>query len=514
TADIQQNATPLDTALTNATSDIQGIYGLGTNPNALTPDYTTAGIGTDAGNLGLVLGAIVNEDQLFCPSTPGGLVTALASDLTDTVFDGKAFGAPVSYCGSGTLPAIAGIADFQDALSGAFGSQLATRAFAFGCTGNILTTNGISASQLSGGISTINSAVISAAPTSVNSFAAGPSLGTNEDREGASATLLSNGSVLIVGGENDRGVARDDSLLYNGTAIAVGPVSNDHVFPGTVLFTNGSVIVAGGLSGAGGSQLTDIFNATGSSISAGPNLVASIGAGEGGAVLLPNGKVFLVDGADDGGPLASTEIYDGTSWTAGPNLSTQREFPMIALMPNGKVLIAGGQPFGTSPNSNDTADIYDPTTNTISTPTSTMIQARQEGTATILPNGKVLIAGGFQKVTGVATPLATTELFDPVTTSFAASGTATMNTARGGMTATLLPNGSVLIAGGGSASTGGGLATTELYDFSKNTFSAGATMQSAHLRATATLLTNGTVFIAGGIGGTTATTSATDIYTP
>lgn len=91
--------------------------------------------------------------------------------------------------------------------------------------------------------------------------------------------------------------------------------------------------------------------------------------------------------------------------------------------------------------------------------TATLNTARDFATATLLPNGKVLIAGG---VNSSANPLASTELYDPAANSFApVSGTASMNAAPDIATATLLPNGQVLIAGGDNSS--GFLASTEIY---------------------------------------------------
>ena len=74
-------------------------------------------MGTDAGKLGLVLGALINEDQHLCPGAPGGLVIALAMDISSGVFNGKQNGLRIPYCG-GKLPAIAGTSEFQDALAG------------------------------------------------------------------------------------------------------------------------------------------------------------------------------------------------------------------------------------------------------------------------------------------------------------------------------------------------------------------------------------------------------------
>ena len=136
----------LATALSNSTATIEQDYGISTDPSGLTPLYTIAAVGTDSGRLGLILGALVNEDQLACASSPGGLVSALSSDISDGVFDGTISGTPISYCGI-NLAAIAGTAQFSDALSGLQGLTLATEGFTYGGTNNALTLNGVAASS-------------------------------------------------------------------------------------------------------------------------------------------------------------------------------------------------------------------------------------------------------------------------------------------------------------------------------------------------------------------------------
>jgi hypothetical protein len=90
--------------------------------------------------------------------------------------------------------------------------------------------------------------------------------------------------------------------------------------------------------------------------------------------------------------------------------------------------------------------------------------ARQGHTATLLPNGKVLIAGGSP----AGTPTASAELYDPATDTFSPTGS--MNNDRGAHTATLLPTGKVLITGGWSNAAGGIAYSTELYDPAAGTF--------------------------------------------
>ncbi|MGH7914170.1 MAG: hypothetical protein ACREPW_05920, partial [Candidatus Binataceae bacterium] len=160
---------PFRAALTSATATIESYCGLTTDPARLFPDYTESGVGTDAGNLGLILGALVNEDQHLCPDAPGGLVFALAADISDGVFNGSKANAAVAYCG-GKLPAIAGTSDFQDALSGVQQLQYVSPAFAFGGLygppGNILMNQEppVTPDLLLAPLAAINSAITLAAP--------------------------------------------------------------------------------------------------------------------------------------------------------------------------------------------------------------------------------------------------------------------------------------------------------------------------------------------------------------
>jgi len=214
------------------------------------------------------------------------------------------------------------------------------------------------------------------------------------------------------------------------------------------------------------------------------------------ATLLPNGKVLIAGGFNGSNNLSSGELYDpiAGTFTATTNaMSSARRFANAALLPTGKVLIAGG---GTN-----TADLYDPSTNSFTASNHTMVAGRSNASATLLPKGRVLIAGGFGPGNSL---LSSAEVYDPSTDTFTATAN-NMIVARSQATALLLPNGLVLVAGG--TGTIGPLSTTELFDPAAGAgagmFSLSTTpMTKPRQLATSALLPNGNVLIVGGAGTT------------
>jgi hypothetical protein len=135
-------------------------------------------------------------------------------------------------------------------------------------------------------------------------------------------------------------------------------------------------------------------------------------------------------------------------------LNTARYLHTATLLPNGKVLVVGG--YGSS-GLLSSAELYDPVSGTWTT-TGPMPVARFTHTATLLPNGKVLVAGGE----GSGGELNTAVLYDPASGTWTVTGH--LNIARTFHTATLLPNGKVLVAGGGNYYGSSVTSVTELYD--------------------------------------------------
>jgi len=225
------------------------------------------------------------------------------------------------------------------------------------------------------------------------------------------------------------------------------------------------------------------------------------------ATLLGNGKVLVAGGAADWGN-PSAQVYDPVAgaFTATGSMTEGRLSHTATLLQSGKVLFAGGSYYGDA-----SAELYDPVAGTFTATTGSMTVARTSHTATLLGNGMVLVAGGYVVVSTdggyVQTGVASAELYDPVAGTFTAT-TGSMTVARSSHTATLLGNGKVLIAGGIISFTG--LASAEVYDPAAGTFTATAgSMTAARYTHTATMLLSGKVLIAGGSGGTIA-----ELYDP
>ncbi len=337
-------------------------------------------------------------------------------------------------------------------------------------------------------------------------------------RDYHSATLLPGGRVILAGGFNSTAAALSAAESYDpaiGTFTAtVNPMTTQRRSPTMTLLPNGKVLVAGGEAVTGSVALASAelydpdahtFTATSGSMTAARVFHT--------ATLLVNGKVLITGGrvSDVGAELSSAELYDPVSDSFTPTtsaMSAARAFHAATLLPNGSVLITGGS----SANALSSAELYDPASGTFST-TGSMTSPRLSHTATLLTNGMVLVAGGDNTTAYPGVDLSSAELYDAASGTFSATA-GPLATARQGHTATLLANGKVLIAGGrDAASSPAYLASAELYDPLNSTFTVTGSMVAARSVHRAMLLPNNTVLVAGGGNGVTVLSSA-EIYDP
>lgn len=195
-----------------------------------------------------------------------------------------------------------------------------------------------------------------------------------------------------------------------------------------------------------------------------------------------------------GAALSSTSVAQtvGGGWTAVPSMANARFLHSATLLADGRVLVAGG--FNTGPTGLDTAEVYNPATNAWTTIPS-MSSVHYFHTATLLLDGRVLVASGLVNNPST-TP--TVEMYDPVANAW--TSVASIGTPRYSHTATLLSDGRVLIAGGVINAGNNVSAAAEVFDPTTNTWTTVPSMSTPRELHTATLLADGRVLVTGGNG--------------
>jgi WD40 repeat protein len=198
-----------------------------------------------------------------------------------------------------------------------------------------------------------------------------------------------------------------------------------------------------------------------------------------------------------GSTLLSQVALGSPVWEPTGGMALDRMMHTALLLPDGKVLVVGGF--------NQTAELYDPATGTWA-PTRSALTSHRQHTATLLPNGKILLAGGEGSESDT-----TAELYDPATGTWAHTGN--MVTLRDSHAAALLPSGKVLVMGGVDAA-GSALSSAELYEPATGTWTLTGFMAMARSHHTATLLPDGKVLVAGGDNGASSALDSAEVYDP
>jgi hypothetical protein len=276
-----------------------------------------------------------------------------------------------------------------------------------------------------------------------------------QPRAYATAVTLNDGSVLVAGGSRN-GQPLDTAERYipdAGTWVAAGRLNLPRTQGELTLLADGRALATGGGIEGGptwsSTASAEIFNPKTSQWSLVPPM--AVARARHTAVLLPDGEVLVAGGAttfhlDAGIVTASAELFNPrtNSWRAAASMPEPRYVQGSVLLHDGRVLLAGGwYAMSNADPSHETAVIYDPATDKWSA-TGSMTTARAEFGLAMLPDGRVLVAGGTDKDYNLTV---TAELFDPVTGSWTPTGNLKVATMWSAIQT--LADGRVLISGGG-----------------------------------------------------------------
>src|SRR4051812_45932640 len=337
-------------------------------------------------------------------------------------------------------------------------------------------------------------------------------------RAGHQATLLRDGRVIVTGGHDRSGNAVAAPEIFDPPTAAWALAGAniiarlDHT---ATRLSDGRVLVAGGLPSLSSCEPTpigEVYDATTQQWSPTRNLPVSPGAGAT-AVALASGRLLLTGGTICGRSSNAAMLYDpsGNTWSAAAPMRASRAFHSALLLADGRALVVGG-----GANESVNAEIYDPAQATWTTvdngaaPRAASCGGYVQTFLTVLTNALVLAAGGITGdcATGAA-PVSSAEVFDLATARWSSAGHVEFRRAL--TSPTLLPDGRVLLAGGYTDR--GVVAASELFDPATGAWEVNGRLQTARAGHTATRLTNGTVLIAGGSNSDGRTATA-EIYLP
>lgn len=313
-------------------------------------------------------------------------------------------------------------------------------------------------------------------------------------RENAGAVLLPNGRALFVGGHDSSGGTAffANAEVYDSGdewSASAGSLALARARAATTLLPTGEILAVGGTTSAATGELfdpaTDLWQPA-----APPPMPVSDGA----AVVLQNGRVLVIDG-----PTRQAALYDAAtdSWSDTGDLTTARQAPLTHLLADGRVLVVNHTGALSS-------EMYVPATGTwTAIPAHPSFPLRQDTVTAVLRDGRVMAVTNEHG-------LGASIFFDPATNTW---GGGTAITGRVGQTLTLLPNGRVLLAGGVDQSNAA-VPGAQLYDPASDTWTSAGVMIEPRRDHTATLLPSGLVLVEGGVDGGGVSRSRGEIYNP
>lgn len=243
-----------------------------------------------------------------------------------------------------------------------------------------------------------------------------------------------------------------------------------------------------------------------------------------GAVAVGSNKLLVLGGNCDIGTSVAcdsgtVEEYDisANTWTLRSIMPVSVHSASTTVLADGRILMAGGTD---NASALSVVQIYNPATNTWARGISPMIESRYYHTATLLADGRILVTGGNKVLTGngsVATPLKTAEIYNPATNVW--TQVASMSIERVLHSATALPDGRVLVAGGSgigstNSSANSVTATVEIFDPQTGLWTPACSLINPRYAHNATLLADGARILISGGGTQAGAVAKTEIYTP
>jgi hypothetical protein len=317
------------------------------------------------------------------------------------------------------------------------------------------------------------------------------------------ATLLPNGEVLVVGGQDEDNISLASAELFDPaseTWTMTEPLPEPRQNHTATLLPSGRVMVIGGTGNAVDQGGVAVYDAATGTWGDGPPL--PVARADHTTTLLPGAKLLVAGGAIGTAPTDTAFLLDlkTGNWTPTANtMSAQRRFPEAALLPDGRVLIAGGVESGFTATA--TADVYDPATNSF-TEVDSMDFPRANFATAVLPDGRVLASGGYEEGWGNTSQGA--EAFDPATESWSPVSEPFLE--RGEAAAVTLESGNVLFVEWDD--------TGEVFDFDSGDWEdVPNTMVGERVGMANARLGDGRVLLTGGCD-CTFTYPTAQIYTP
>ena len=340
-------------------------------------------------------------------------------------------------------------------------------------------------------------------------------------RSGALWNLLDDGRLFIVGGLDSSGNPLASAELYDyltGRFSATGNMATQRQHHRTVVLYTGKVLVTGGRPSATANVLNsaELYDPVSGTFTPTGNMQRYRRLHR--STELLNGKILITGGLGGTSNTANSilfgaELYDpatGTFTFTTGDMTTARYNHQAILLYTGKVLIVGGYGPGTPNVLLNSAELYDPATNTF-TPTGNMTSARNSPFLTRLPNGKVLVSNGSD---ASGNPIQALEIYDPATGTFTGAGNERV--ARNNNRVNRLANSKIILVGGQTTSAATSVTnSTELYSQVTGRFSASGNLITGRQGFVQSGLPNGRILAAGGVAadGVTLLSSA-ELYTP